>query len=237
MSQALKQLPNNLVLGDLKPEIGAQVRIETHAPRRRYSCKLLGYKEGGSIMISAPVSAGRAIVINEGAPLTARLMSGNYIIAFSTRMLKAHSTPFSYWHLEYPKQLETRRIRQHTRVPVNLLVSVDEVEEGSNHFAEWPCTAFCKDISLTGACIDSPHALGRINDRLFLSLRVNVADMDQVILVPAVIRNINQVEGGPATVFSHGVEYLDLDDETRLVLSGFVYQQFLIETGHLDDLA
>lgn len=231
MTEVLEQLKSVRTLADLNPKIGEKVHIETRAPRARYSVQLLGYRENGSIMVSAPRKVG---AINEGARVTVRLMSGNYICAFSAKILKIQNTPFAYWHLEYPEETEVRRIRSHTRVPVNLLVSADEFEPGKGIRLDWPVNAYCTDISIKGACVDAPVILGQQGEKLFITTRFKVAGVDQVVLAPAIVRSVQQSEGGISKVVSHGLEFLELDEETHLILAGFVYQQFLIETGNLE---
>ncbi|MCP4596270.1 flagellar brake protein [Neptuniibacter sp.] len=231
MAEALEQLKNVRTLAELNPRIGEKVQIETRTPRGRYSVQLLGYREASSLMVSAPKKASS---INEGARVTVRLMSGNYICAFSAKVLKIQSNPYPYWHLEYPKDTEVRRIRSHTRVPVNLVVSVDEYEPDSGLRHDWPVTSYCTDISIKGACVDAPVALGKVGDKLFVTTRFQVAGVDQVVLTPALIRSVTPSEEGITKVLSHGLEFLELDDETHLILTSFVYQQFLIETGHLE---
>lgn len=236
MKEALIKLPDSPTLAELKPQVGEKLQLELRSPAGRVSSTLLGFKEGASLMVTMATGGGRAPMVKEGQRLTARMICGNYIAAFSTRILKIHHTPFSYWHLEYPTQLEVRRIRKHTRVPVNLRVSMDEFEEGSSPAGVWPCHGFCTDISLVGACIEVSSPLGRVGDQLYVTLRVSVADIDQVILAPVVVRNVNQIESDPLTIYRHGVEFMQLDEDTRLILASFVYQQFLVETGSIDDL-
>lgn len=234
MAEALEQLKSTRSLTDLNPRIGEKVQIESRSPRARFAVQLLGYREGGSLLVSAPK---KHVAINEGARVNVRLMSGNYICGFSARVLKIHTTPFSYWHLEYPEDMEVRRIRSHTRVPVNLVVSVDEFEPGKGLKIDWPVTAYCSDISIQGARIDAPQVLGREGDKLFVTARFQVAGVDQVVLTPAVIRSVQPAETIATKVITHGLEFLELDEDTHLMLTGFVYQQFLIETGHLEIIA
>ena len=96
--------------------------------------------------------------------------------------------------------------------------------------------AYCSNISMKGACIDAPVALGKQGDKLFITTRFTVAGIDQVVLTPALIRNVQPQEGSVTPVVTHGLEFLDIDDDTHLILAGFVYQQFLIETGNLEIL-
>ena len=233
MAEALEQIKNLRTLADLNPRIGEKVQIETKSPRAKFAVQLLGYREGSSIIVSAPKKSSS---INEGDRVTVRLMSGNFICAFSAKLLKIQNIPYPHWHLEYPKETEVRRIRSYTRVPVNLVVSVDEFESCTGLMHDWPVTAMCKDISLKGACLNASVALGKAGDKIFMTTRFKVAGVDQVVLTPAVIRSVTPSEEGITKIVSHGLEFLELDEETHLMLAGFVYQQFLIETGHMEIL-
>ncbi|KEA62842.1 hypothetical protein ADIMK_2951 [Marinobacterium lacunae] len=219
-------------LAELRPQIGERVRLEMRSPRGRYAVQLIGLREGGSVVVSAPRVSGTQLPFNEGAPLTVRLMAGNWICAFETRLLKIVTTPYPHWHLAYPSQVDVHRVRHHTRVPVNLAVSVD-VDEMDPAAAGFPVKAWCTDIHTSGACIEANRILGKVGQKLFVSARVSVNGIDQVILAPAIVRNTYESEGGSFSVISHGVEFVDLEEDTRLILAGFVYQQYLVETGYL----
>ncbi len=230
--QTALDTPLRKTLAELRPQVGERVRLETRSPRARYAVQLIGFRDGGSVLVSAPRASGGVPPLNEGAPLTARLMAGNWICTFDTRLLKIQSQPYPVWHLEYPAALDVQRVRHHTRVPVNLRVSVD-CDEHSTPAAAFPVTALCSDIHVSGACIESSRLLGRVDDKLYITARVSVSGIDHVILAPAIVRNLYESEAGSFPVISHGVEFVDLEEDTRLILAGFVYQQHLIETGYL----
>ena len=112
--------------------------------------------------------------------------------------------------------------------------SADEFEEGGlDGSSQWPRSVLCKNLSLTGAGLLSKMPLGKPGNRLYLTLRLCVAGHDQVVMVPAIVRNVPSREGD----YQYGIEFFDLDEDARLVLAGFVYQQCLLETGYRDYLA
>lgn len=219
-------------LAELRPQVGERVRLETRSPRGRYTVQLIGFREGGSVIVSAPRNSGTPVPINEGAPLTVRLMAGNWICAFETRLLKVSGSPYPHWHLACPAQVESHRVRHHTRVPVNLAVSVD-VDEMDSASGSFPVKACCTDIHTAGACIEASRILGKAGQKLFVSARVSVNGIDHIILAPAIVRNVYEGESGCFSVIGHGIEFVDLEEDTQLILAGFVYQQYLIETGYL----
>lgn len=220
-------------LAELRPRPGERLRVESRSPRCRFAAELVGYRVGASVLISAPRSGSRVGRIAEGTPLTVRLMAGNRVCAFTSRLLSIADSPFGYWHLDYPKAVEVQRIRTGTRVPVRLRVAVDSQDDEAMKVA-LPCAGLCTDISLQGACIETVQPVAQPGDALFLTLRLRVADIDQVLLVPALVRNQQPAsQGSPG--FRIGVEFQELEEETRLMLAAFVYQQFLVETGYIDE--
>ncbi|NVK44080.1 MAG: flagellar brake protein [Oceanospirillaceae bacterium] len=223
-------------LADLQPRPGERLRVESRTPRSRFTAELIGYRAGASVLISAPRAGLLAARISQGAPLTVRLMAGNRICAFSTRLLAVADGPYGYWHLEYPQRLEVQRIRAGTRVPVRLKVAVDSQDDEYLGAALLPCAGICTDISLGGACVETSQAPGGCGDRLYLTLRLRVSDIDQVLLVPAVIRNVQPAHEGGVARYRVGIEFQELEEEARLMLTAFVYQQFLVETGYIEEV-
>jgi len=234
MKNALAVERSAMTLTDLKPPVGTRVQLECAGIRDRLNSELLGYQPDGSVMISAPRVAGKPVMLSAGSQVTVRLLTGTSLCGFSAELLCSYEAPFAHWHLQYPKQISHRRIRHHTRVPVSLVISADEFEEGSlDGSTGWPRRLLCQNLSLTGAGLLSKQPLGKAGERLYLTLRLAVAGQDQVVMIPAIIRNVPARSGE----YRYGVEFFDLDEDARLVLAGFVYQQCLLETGYRDYLA
>ncbi len=218
-------------LAELAPAVGESIRLDVRAPNQKLSSRLLGYREPSSLLVSAPKLAAGGAVVHEGTRMTARMMSGNYLCTFETRLLQAQTRPFGYWHLEYPAHIECRRLRQETRIPINLSVRVEQDELSLGGSA---VSAIARDITLHGANLESSRPLAQPHEQIYLTLRVSVAGMDHLLLLPARVQNLQQLESGPVPVFSQGVEFVDLEEETRLVLAGFVYEQQLLNAGLLE---
>jgi c-di-GMP-binding flagellar brake protein YcgR len=216
-------------LAQLRPRPGEPVRLETRLPKGRYSVRLVGIHDQSAVIVTAPKS--RKPLLTEGVSLNVKLLCGNTLISFSTRLLKARSEPFPHWILAYPTALDTVPFRQHTRVPVHLNLLLDK-GDADPHAAQ---TALCVDISLSGASVESPMALAAVGDSVFLTARVSVAGIDHVILAPARVRSVMQTESGSLKVYRHGMLFDEMEEETRLVLAGYVYQQWLYECGELHD--
>ncbi|WP_293267563.1 PilZ domain-containing protein [Neptunomonas sp.] len=222
---------NEKSLKDLMPAVGEVVSIQFQSPRKKFSLKLLGYRENGGVIVSAP--SGSVNTLNlEGARLTATFMAGSRRCVFVSRLLKAQPFPYPHWHLAYPDTVEYQQIRKHKRIPVNLAVSIDHQNEMVSVKLGMPRILHSQDVSLDGICLDAPCALGQVNDKYFITLRFQVGGFDQVILLPTVLRSIHNIEPG---VVLHGMEFDDLEEDTQVLVTAFVYQQFLTELGYLDD--
>lgn len=220
-------------LAELAPACGEKIRLEVRASRQRLVAPLLGYKESQTVMVSVPRSGPGSAVLREGTRFVARLMNGNYLCTFETRLVAVQSHPFAYWHLEYPEKIEMRRIRSHTRVATVLSVRV-EPDDPAMLAGESTQSAICRDFSLLGARLESSRPLGQPGEKLYMTARVSVAGVVHLLLLPALIRSLQQSESGVIDVFSQGVEFVDLEEETRLVLAGFVYEQQLLGMGVLE---
>lgn len=220
-------------LADLRLQIGEAVRVEIKAPRGRYTAKLLGYAANGGLIISSPGRNSQSVspLVNEGNLASIRLMAGNRICSFTSKILKIADQPFGYWIIENPARTDIRRVRKYSRVPVRVMVSVDDYDDMGER-QDLPMTGLCIDISRGGACLQLPRALGEVGDKFFLTTRMQIDDMDQVLLTPIRLRNLHT----SGSEVNHGVEFIELDEDSRLIVTAFVYQQFLVETGNLDQM-
>ncbi len=214
-------------LSELNPHSGIPVRIETRVPKGRYSVRFIGLYEQSGMLVTAPKT--RKTLFTEGALLAVKMLVGNRMVSFTSRLLKAHAEPFPYWVLAYPAQMESQIFRQHTRVPIYLPVMVDQGEKDLHQ----PIKALCVDMSLQGASIESSQALAKVGDPVFITARVSIAGVDQVILVNARVKSVMQTESHPFSVYRQGVAFEGLEEDTRLVIAGYLYQQWLLEAGEL----
>ncbi|MBV0933561.1 PilZ domain-containing protein [Marinobacterium weihaiense] len=231
---AVNEAPRQARLAQLGLASGEKIRLEVRALRQRVVVPLLGFKEHQSLMVGKPRMAPGAAVLHEGTRFMARMMHGNYLCTFETRLIQVQTRPFGYWHLEYPEWVELRRVRRHSRVGMVLSVRV-EPDDPVMLDSSVAQTAICRDISLSGARLESARPLGQPGEQVFVTARVSVAGMVHLLLLPALLRSVTQSESGVIDVFSHGVEFVDLEEETRLVLAGFVYEQQLLGLGMLED--
>ncbi len=228
--QPLPGLKETMAFDDLRLAVGERIRLETVKPRGRYSIRYLGAHSQRCLIVSMPVVYGSPKPIKEGVEVRLRLIARNKACAFTTRVLSVQSSPVPLLLLEYPGEIEAVRVRQAPRIHSQLIVSVDEAVAG-NFGSHWPRQALCCDISLRGCRIEAGDQLGEIGDRLYITARVRIGAIDQVVLLEGIIRNLEEVEDSfnEGVRMIHGLEFSELDEDTQLILTGFVYQQMLRE--------
>ncbi|RVU30619.1 flagellar brake protein [Neptunomonas marina] len=218
-------------LSELSPEIGQNVTVQFIQSKKRFSLNFIGFKAEKSVIISAPRGQVNTLAL-EGAQVNVSMQAGNYHCRFTSRLVKAHHAPFPHWHLSFPTQVETSRLRQYDRIPVRMAVSVDHEDEMKSSQLGLPRVLLCRDIGLGGVSIESPERLGQVGDRFYLTLRFRVHRLDQVVLLSAVLRSVQQSVGG---VVMQGFEFESMEEDSQLLVSAFVYQQYLTELGYLRD--
>ncbi|WP_210396827.1 flagellar brake protein [Motiliproteus sediminis] len=212
----------------LRLPVGETVRLECRAPQRRWALSYVGLLPEQALLVTLPSRGNQPVLLPEDTPVTLRFIAGNRACACTTRVQKSVLAPQPLLYLDYPRQLEAVKIRSATRLQTRLLVSVDGGDELQTA-GSWPRQALCRDISLKGAQIESADLLGEVGGTLYVTARLPVGELDQVVLFEAKICNLEEVDSATEYCVRHGVEFQSLDEETRLVLTGFVYQQMLRE--------
>jgi c-di-GMP-binding flagellar brake protein YcgR len=231
MKSLLPVRQNARSLAELNPSIGESVHIVFEASRRKYKVKLIGLLSGEGVLVTSPALRTLSSSSLEGQNAVLSLMCNNRLCTFKTRLIKT-SLPMSGWMFGYPDQVQYHRVRGHSRIPVQCVASVDHCDEARSIALNLPKIVYTKDISLEGMAVESTSPLGYVDEQLLVTFRFQMAGADQVALIPVVLKNIVEEEPG---VFVHGLLFHDMEEETRHLLSGFVYQQYLKELGYLDD--
>jgi c-di-GMP-binding flagellar brake protein YcgR len=96
--------------------------------------------------------------------------------------------------------------------------------------------ATLSDISMSGALVSTARPLGAAGDMIDIefSLRDQASDQDVTITTTASIRSVQQSAGSTAdgasflTVYSHGINFHDINTANQVILQNFVYETLLI---------
>lgn len=143
-------------------------------------------------------------------------------------MLRANEIPYQYIHLSYPKTLESIVVRQAERVTTKLISSVQN-EEPDKSFDKAK-SAIISDLSAAGAYLKSSDTLGDVGDTLTINALMAVGDIEQYLSISAIIRRVNILStatGKKQNHFDCGVEFQLLEENEKLLIHGYVYEQLI----------
>ncbi|MDX1451795.1 MAG: flagellar brake protein [Oleiphilaceae bacterium] len=202
--------------------VGTGLTIETLSPVRKLPVKLLGYVEPRSILVSAPLRDGKEIYLEKGSSVVVRMMDGCRAYAFETHVLYRSVQPFSYYHLAYPNDIESLQLRNAERIETELdtWVNSDFVV-----LEDWPKSARITNISKSGARMECDDFLGQSGHELILDFNLPVSGLNKRICLSGEIRNIDRQGGAQGDEhFVLGVEFREMNDETRLSLANYILE-------------
>ncbi|MBK8186946.1 MAG: flagellar brake protein [Cellvibrio sp.] len=216
---------------DLKLSYGYPLQLQTAGvagQSERYSCRLIGCLPGRSILVSVPKHAGKLVRLKQGQKIIVRLMIDNGIGVFAVQVEMQTVDPYPILHLSYPESITFKGIRGATRVGVEQAVSVRNLSDTTL----LPTDGLIVDISVTGTRVELTAPVGKIGDEVELVSSVMIMEVQRECRVKAIIRS--QVEtledsklGGLTT--SYGLEFVEKEEERRLVMYAFVYSQMAIQ--------
>jgi len=202
-----------------------QMELSSDEERPRVEVALIGYLTENSILVTAPDKGGVTTEIKVDDPVTLRYMAGNDIFAFTTKVQKLCSEPFPYLHLRYPVTFDVVPVRKAQRVETNIEIVV---ARGGAPIGD--AGVVLRDLSATGCKVVSKlGALGQQDDILSLSIPLRFSGMHEKLRVAAVVRTVIKLDSGDGEkLIQHGLEFGKLDQQQRLFINGYVYEQLAL---------
>lgn len=216
-----------MTFDDLKllPGYPLQIQVETSTGMsERYPCRFVGAIPGRALLISVPRVNGRFLRLRPGQKVVARMMVANGVGVFTCSVESMAIDPYPLLHLDYPDEVGFKGIRQSTRVEVDLPVTV--LNQSSLDAAE--VAGRVVDVSLSGVRLELDQVLGEIGDKVSITAQVEVAGIYRDLLLEAVIRSRverSTQELKQKTPVVYGLEFIEADEDRRLLLAAYVYAQ------------
>lgn len=208
---------------DLGLSIGEPVTIETMSPKRKLSVKILGFSEGKSILISAPVSKeGNEVLLEKGDHVAVRAMTKFQAFAFESRIIYRAIQPYSYYHLSFPSDLILVEVRRSSRLHVDIPAIISS--EFDIGLGDWPKAATVQDISENGSALITRQVLGEIGHEITISIGIQVADVTKNLSIEGIIRNCEVAKHKVGSHYLYGIEFIEISEDIRLALNGFLYE-------------
>lgn len=220
-------------LDEIKLQIGDTLQMQSQSEQGgpRYYVKLIGYLPGKSVIVTTPLVDGKIALMREGQNFVVRCFSGKNAYAFPASTFKVVNTPYPHLHLSYPREVRGLVVRKGARVHTNLIAAV-KVLSGVNENSQ--AAASVVNLSVGGALLAAKAPLGEKGDRVSLTFRVSLEEIEAFPVLEAVIRSITtepMTEAGGLMTVHHGLEFRDIAQEDRVMLTAFVYQQLLEDSG------
>ncbi len=213
---------------DLGLKMGDVMQLQASADSdARYPVKLLGFLPERSVIISAPCETkGKPIFLREDQMVTLRFVVNNVASGFSSKVLSMRTSPSPYVHLEMPKQVEAIEVRNAVRVNTDISATIINETHKSN-----PISVTVTNMSVLGGKLECSKKIALIGDQLSLTMTLNLDEIDKVVTLECHIRNKGNYEvernGSKSLKNWYGFHFDFNDDEDRLLLKAFVYQEIL----------
>ncbi|HEX5638010.1 MAG TPA: flagellar brake protein [Gammaproteobacteria bacterium] len=213
---------------EFKVKLGDPVQLQLIPDdgRDRLNAKIIGHANNKSLIITAPgTSGGKLALLRENQRFVVRMLQGNRVYGFESEILKFYTLPFPHIHLSHPKDVESIVVRGAQRVQAsNLVVSVqsDKITTA--------VAATLLNLSASGALMQCAQVLGKLDDKLTISLELDISGIRKYLRIGAIIRNLSTPEdreAHEAPQYRYGLQFLDLDEDQRLILTAYVYEQII----------
>lgn len=196
----------------LNLHVGNTLQLQRISPEYtdRYTVTLIGYLEGRGLIVTTPLVHEKVQFIKDGMRFAVRILNGSKVMGFISTVTHSATKPYPHLHLSYPQDIESLAVRNAERINTNLPALVRNTKDADNEDAWQP--ALVKDLSMTGAKLESLEPLGRKGERLVVKFEVDVCGEKEQIMILTDICN--------RSVISHPD-----DPEDSRYCSGISFQQ------------
>jgi c-di-GMP-binding flagellar brake protein YcgR len=208
--------------------IGTPLNLQVLPDRSgaRLSARVLGMCEGESIIAHVPGATFTPIELRPDDEVAVRCLEGRAVYGFKTAVIRVCTSPYPYFHLAWPSVISRAEVRQSERVSVAIPVEVKSAS-GAAMRAE------LRDLSGSGALLVAPAALGADGDSIELAFELNLNEFKRTLQIRASIRSAADLPPAAGDELRHrcGVQFLDLSQDDKLFLLGFVYERLAAARG------
>lgn len=222
----------HFAFGDMRLRVGDRIQLQppVTVSQERYMVRLIGYLEQSSLLVTLPKTNGLRVPLRENDTVVARVFSSQNAFGFSSRIERICKIPYDYMHLSFPKEIQGAVVRKAPRVRTRIIASIAASERMDEKERQ---SGVIVNLSADGALIQARQALGEKGQAIRLSFRVSLHNIDALLNVQAVLRNVFDDESGPraGAMVSHGVQFLEVSANDSVILQSLIYQQ-MIEQPH-----
>lgn len=211
---------------DFKAKLGDHIQLQ-YIPennRERLSAEVIGHAPGQSLIISTPKVGNSLPILKEGQCFVIRMLQGSKILGFESSVLKSYALPFPHIYLSQPSKVESIILRGSRRVNTQHSVSIKTADSQQ-------VSARLLNISISGALLLSDTSPGNADDKIVISIDITVAGFDKKININGIIRNVSPTDNADTKKedSEYGIEFIDMKEEEKIILHGFVYEQIVTQ--------
>ncbi len=191
----------------------------------RYTVTLIGYLPKQGLIVTTPQVHQKVQFIKEGMRFAVRLLDGSNVLGFVSTVTHSATRPYPHLHLSYPEEVETSMVRNAERINSNVPTLVRNSKDRDVEDAWHP--ALIKDLSMTGARVESIESLGRPGELLVLKFGVDICgEKEQVMLLSEVCnRTAVKDQADPEdSRYSFGLAFKAMNRMQEVVLNNCVLQ-------------
>lgn len=211
---------------DLRLAVGTPLHLQVISEKHglRVQARVLGYLEGHSILAVMPATGLSPADLRLGDELAVRYLVGRSVYGFASQVIRLSTSPYPYFHLAYPQEVEKMDVRQAERVAVAVPVRIQAA--GTELDAE------LRDLSASGAMVHCQQRIGEAGEAVRVCFQLTFGDVTRSITTGAAIRNTSAASpGGDDAAFLHGIQFQGLDENDRVLLRGFVFEQLVARSS------
>lgn len=217
----MKHKTLKILVGDILQlqKVGADVG-------ERYTSTVIGFVPGKSLLVTTPVVNNKSVLIREGQQFAVRMLQGSYIQGFVSKVLHNALVPYPYIHLSFPQEVEYIEIRNAERVDTNIPALARNVklpDERDN----WKSLSI-KDISSSGAKLESMSRIGEKDDELLLRFKLNICSQEKEMELKTRIMHIDDSSDAGADewkLYAIGAQFKEPGSLERALIQNFVLEQ------------
>jgi c-di-GMP-binding flagellar brake protein YcgR len=214
---------------DMRLRVGDRIQLQLpfSGGDERVFVKVIGYLDNVSLLVGAPVMSASRPSLRENDKVVVRVFSSQKAFAFDCQVKKVNSVPFSYLHLSFPEKIQGSLIRKDPRIKVRIIASAKKVESVN---PDEKFSVVITNLSAAGAMVTTNRLLFEKNQKLTISFQIKLHHIDSLMTVNAIVRNIieeERTEPGAALNISHGLQFIDVEPNSTMLLQSLIYQQMI----------
>ncbi|MCP3669864.1 MAG: flagellar brake protein [Gammaproteobacteria bacterium] len=220
----MKQKTLKILVGDT-----LQLQKAGDTTSERYASTVIGFVPGKSLLVTTPMVNDKSVLVREGQQFTVRMIQGSHIQGFVARIIHNAMAPYPHIHLSFPQEVEYIQVRNADRTDADIPVMTRNIKLPDQK-DNWK-SASIKDISASGARLESMGKIGEKNDTLLIKFKLQICSNEEEMELQTLIMNVDEpsdVNADEWGVYVFGAQFKDPGRLEQVLLHNYVMEQKMI---------